>query len=480
LTRGRVAWAAFAALAGALAAITISRWLWALTLDGPVLYGEGAVAHAALLARDRVEYYVGAAVDGGPLRPIFTAANYPPLYFHVAGLGDPFVAGRIASIAATLLVATTIAWRARRAGPLVAIALAAAWIASFPVAVWGPAIKPDLVALALTVGGVLALASAPRRAVLGGVLLALAVATKPTAALPALALAGWLVRADRAAFARYLAGGLVGAVAALVAFPELGPFKLVVLHVVTWNGLPWSAEQALALLLVGVLTLGVPIGVAALARAPRGPIAAYAIGALGIVALGGREGATINYLLDLSAAAALALAGVATRLRASSVFPLAAAAQLVVGIALFDPFGTADLFRPLPSAEQLGKRAPTTGAWGDPARIAVVRRLPAGAALVEDSGLLLAVGREPVVDDVFLWSRLLATGISFAEGDLVIRSVADARYSSIVSEADLERLDDAPAYERQRWHPRLVAAILERYRLDRVDAGLRVYVPKNR
>ena len=468
MTRASAAWLVLAAVAGALAAIAIARWLWAVTLDGPVLYGEGAVAHAALLARDGLEYTTGAAVGGGPLRPIFTAANYPPLYFHVAGLGDPFVAGRVASIAATLFVATAIAWRARAGGLLVMIALADGWVASFPATVWGPAIKPDLVALALTVGGVLAVSATPRRAALGGVLLTLAIATKPTAALPALALAGWLVRADRAALARYVGGGVVAAALVLVAFPELGPFKLAALHVVTWNGLPWSAEQTLALALVGILTLGVPLGVAVLSRAPRGALAAYAVGALGIVALGGREGATINYLLDLSAAAALALAAIATRLRATSVFPIAAAVQLIVGIALFDPFGV------------VPGRAPTTGAWGDPARLAAARVLPAGAALVEDSGLLVAMGREPVVDDIFLWSRLLATGISFAEGDLVIRSVADARYSSIVSEADLERLDGAPAYERQRWHAALVAAVLERYRLDRVDAGLRIYVPKNR
>src|SRR5438445_12606553 len=100
--RARIAWVAYAMVAGGLAVFGLAHWVWAVTLRGPVLYGEGAVAHAALLARDRFEYSGGAstgAIDA--LRPIFTAANYPPLYFHIAALGDPFVTGRIVSICST-------------------------------------------------------------------------------------------------------------------------------------------------------------------------------------------------------------------------------------------------------------------------------------------------------------------------------------------------------------------------------------------
>jgi len=159
--RALVAWSAYALVAWIIALAALARWLWAVTLDGPVIYGEGAVAHAAILARDRLEYTVGARF--GDVPPLFTAANYPPLYFHLAGLGDPFLVGRAISIVATVAVAAAIGWRARTGGALVASALAAAWLASFPVAVWGAAVKPDLVALALAVGAVLAL-SAPRLA----------------------------------------------------------------------------------------------------------------------------------------------------------------------------------------------------------------------------------------------------------------------------------------------------------------------------
>ncbi|MDQ3400946.1 MAG: hypothetical protein M3470_08095, partial [Chloroflexota bacterium] len=103
------AWQALATFSGALAALVVARWLWAMTLAGPVLYGEGAVAHAAVLARDGAEYVAFTA-------PVFVAANYTPLYFHLASLGDPFIWGRLVSVACTLGVAGAIAWRARPAG----------------------------------------------------------------------------------------------------------------------------------------------------------------------------------------------------------------------------------------------------------------------------------------------------------------------------------------------------------------------------
>src|SRR5258706_5134641 len=94
------------------------------------------------------------------------------------------------------------------------------------------------------------------------------------------------------------------------------------------------------------------------------------------------------------------------------------------------------------------------------------RSLP-GTLLVEDSGFLVAAGRQPLVDDVFLWSRNRAREVTgqfaFPEGEAVIDAVRSGRFDGIVSEVDLGRLDAVGGFERQRWHPDLVAAILERY-----------------
>ncbi|MFN2520755.1 MAG: hypothetical protein ABR525_06905 [Candidatus Limnocylindria bacterium] len=496
-------------MAAAFAAVAVFHWATAIGADAPVLYGEGAVAHAALLARRGAEY--APSVDPR----VFNAANYPPLYLRLAGAGDPFVAGRMVSVGCTLLVAGAIAHRARAAGALVALALAAAFVATAPVALWGPAVKPDLLALALTVAAVVALdraycrgtegivsgtankrmrpwaaasrvgaeraragalseglagprsssAGSWRPAAVAGALFALAILAKPTAALPAGALLAWVaVRAGRAAAAGAVVGGVAAATAAALLLPELRPPASAWLHVVSWNALPWSASSAVSLILVAALTTGVAVAVALIRGPARGAVDAYLAAAIGIVLLGGREGATINYILDLAAASLLAIASIAPALRTRPWYPLAAAAQLLVGIAVLNPFGL------LPGPP------PTTGAWSDPSRVGIIRALPSGTVLIEDSGLAIATGREPTVDDLFLWSQLVKRG-SIDPGPL-LDATSQGAFVAVVSQADLERLDAAPAFERARWDAALVEAVIARYKLDASTRGLYVYVPR--
>lgn len=453
--RAALAWRCSLVVSLALAAVGVGHWIWAVTLRGPVLYGEGAVAHAAYLARDRVEYSGNASMFdiASTPRPLFVAANYPPLYLHLAGIGDdPFVTGRVLSIIATLFVASAIAWRARPAGWLVAATLAVAWLGSVPVLQWGAAVKPDLLALALTVAAVMSLDRRRPRHVLAGALVGLAAMAKPTALLPAAALLVFVARRDPLAALRALASGLVAAM--LVALVTHGPDKLVRVHVIDWNALAWRPELAAPLVLLALAVLAVPIATIVLTRPSTTVVTAYAAGAVGILLLGGREGATINYFLDLSAAVALALAGRAPMLAATARYPLAAIAQAAVAVVLLNPFGI------------VPGRPVTTGAWGDPDRIYAIGRIP-GTLLVEDSGLLLARGREPLVDDVFLWSRNRAREVdgqlSFLEGDRVLSAVREGQFDAVVAEVELERVAEVGGFEAQRWHPDLVAAILGRY-----------------
>ena len=462
----RAAWLLLAAVSVPLALLAVGRWLWALAQHGPVLYGEGAVAHAALLARSGLEYgpYNSYAAVGDP---IFVAANYPPLYFHLAAAGDPFVTGRALSIAATLFVAGAIAYRARGGGGMVAAALAASWLACAPVAIWGAAVKPDLVALALIVGAVLALDA--RRAALAGALAALAVWTKPTEALPALALAIYILATWRRGATRFAGSAAVAlAIAALLThLPDAAMFE----HVVTFNALDWHADQAFLLAVLGVLVAGASLVALGVIR-PRDAVGAYAIGAVGVVALGGRDGATINYLLDLLTASWLAMAAVVP-LRTTRLLPIAIVAQTLVAIALLDPLGI------------LPGRAISTGAWEPAGRTAVILQIPGvgtidrGPLLVEDSGLLVATGRSPQVDDLFLWSRLQErrTDARLVPDRLII-AVRDGAFIAIVSESDLAHLDAAPLWARQRWHPTLVSAVLDRYKLDHSENGLFIYMPR--
>ena len=456
--RATFAWAAYLTAAAALAAYALVTWLFAFIDRRPVLYGEGAVANAARLARDGVAY-----LDVDPQR--FVAANYPPLYFHLASIGDPFISGRVASVTATLAVAGMVFFAARRGGWLVATALGAGFLATAPVAIWGPVLKPDLVALGLTAIAVITLDRRRDLAPIAGFALVFAAFAKPTALLPGVALAAWLLWTDRGSFARFGFGAAVAIVASAVTI-YMDSVPDVFRHVVTWNALGWSTEQAVLIGVLAVVVLGISIGVAAVGRGFGGVRLAYLVGALGILALGGREGATINYMLDLTVATSLALASIADRIRGNVVIPLAILAQLVIGTLFVDPL------RVVPG------RVPTTGAWSDPLNGGQVALylFGGGRYLAEDSGLLARNGAVPVIDDVFLWSRLVERGV--IDGGPILDQIREGRVDSVIAETDLEHLDTAPAFERQRWTSSLVSAVLARYRLQTHAGALWIYVPR--
>jgi hypothetical protein len=141
--------------------------------------------------------------------------------------------------------------------------------------------------------------------------------------------------------------------------------------------------------------------------------------------------------------------------------------ELVVAALVLDPLGI------------VPGRTATTGAWGDPARVAAAAGALAGDELVlaEDSGLLIATGHRVVVDDLFLWSRLVARGT--IDPAALLTDVEAARFTAIVSEVDLAQLAVAPAYERARWDASLVRAIDARYRLaSHLAGGLFIYRPR--
>jgi hypothetical protein len=444
-----IAWSALLLVAAVLAVRALAMWLVALVSGAPVLYGEGAVAHAgAILARGGDPYAIEPAGT-------FVAANYPPLAFVVAALGEalgPFAALRAASIAATVAFALVLAWRAR--SKLRGAAIGLSWLALFPVEIWGPAAKPDPLAVSLTGFAVLIAGPSWRRAGTAGALGALAILAKPTAALPLVATAVWLLFTERRTGARVIAAtaATVFAGAALVVLRSglAGPFE----HVVARNALSFSLDAVIQLALVAVLCLGAFVVLAATHADAR--VRAYLVGAAAVVVLGAREGATINYLLDLGAASAIALAGRAPMLR--SPIPVVLAAQLAIGAVVFQPFAT----------------NASTGAWRDPARAAALADLPRlGPYLAEDSGLLLANRLDPDVDDLFLWARLVARG---AMRDEVTSRVREGSFPFILSDVDLAALDRAPAFERQRWIEPLVSAVLARYELERTDRGVYRYV----
>lgn len=429
---------------------TLFEWAQIVTSGVPTGYGEGAVVHAGqILAR-----------GGDPYAPeppgSFVSAIYPPLAYAVAAIGaslGPFTALRIVNVAACCAVAVLAGWRARSSPP-VAVALGASFLALYPVAAWGSGARVDLIAVACTAFAVVIASADPRRAALAGVLGALAIAAKPTAALPLLAVLAYFAWRERRVAFRFGAALAVASAAVLaillVRFDAAGLWR----HLVAYNALPYDIRNSLFLAVLGIVLMGAFVGIAL--KVGSGRMRAYLIGALAVVALAGREGATFNYLLDLAAASCLALAPLATR--STRIAPALVVAQLVATLILTTQGPLAP-----PSVARLSER------------VEVIRELPAGALYVEESGLIIAAGREPIIDDTFQWARLVMLGMR--EDDVTPR-MREGAFAAVVADVDLERLDSAPVLEQHRWPPDLVAAVLQRYRFDRHDRTLWIYLPR--
>jgi hypothetical protein len=60
----------------------------------------------------------------------------------------------------------------------------------------------------------------------------------------------------------------------------------------------------------------------------------------------------------------------------------------------------------------------------------------------------------------------------------IVSQVRDGRIDSVIAQTDLEHLDAAPGFERQRWSRILVRAVLDRYRLAHQVGDLWIYEPR--
>lgn len=450
VTAANAPWLFLGVVALIAAGHTLIDWLTVAASGVSTGYGEGAVAHAGqIVARGGDPYAAEAAGT-------FVSANYPPLAYLVEALGSsqgPFTALRIANIVALCAVAALVAWRAR-ATPVVAVALGASFLAMFPVAAWGSGARVDPIAVAFTAFAVVTAAADPRRAAVAGLFAALAIAAKPTAVVPLAVVLAYLLWRERSVALRFGASLMVASLAVLVVvltrFDAAGLWK----HLVVYNSFPYDIRNPVLLVVLGLVLIGSFVVFASLVA--DGRMRAYLVGAFAVVALGGHEGATINYLLDLAAASCLALAPMIAT--SSGRAPALFAAQLVATLFL----ATIGPFAP-PAQAILAARADAA------------RTLPAGSIYAEDSGPLIAAGIEPVIDDTYVWARLVALG---ARIDDVTPRVRSGGFAAVVADVPLDKLADAAHFEQQRWPADLTAAVLERYRLDRHEGTLWIYVPR--
>jgi hypothetical protein len=450
--RGTAAgWVVLLVAAGLIAIPSLWTWAAAPAYPGPLEYGEGSVAHAGQL--------IARGADPYAQQPLgtFVAAIYPPVSYLVAAAGErfgPFVGLRIAALGATVTVAGLVAFATRRRS-LAAIALGTAYLATLPVRGWAGAHRPDDLAVLFTAGAVLIAGPTWRRAAGAGALGALAIFTKQTAIVPLAFVLVYLLLWDRTA-GRRLAAALGISVLALSLLSALvfGP-RDVFDHVVGRNATEFSIDDALTFAALAIAAMGAFAFIAA--RVASGRMRAYLLGSIVVVLLAGRAGASINFELDLAAAALLGIATAPSLRQLGRGVPLLLAAQLVFvsAVTTFGPIRGA--------AAAIAAPPPSTTAL-----------TPGAHHLAEESGVLIAAGIEPEVDELFVWSHLVALG---RFPDEVTPRVERGEFATITASAPLDELDVFPI-QRQRWLPALVEAVLLRYRLESSGPGYYRYVPR--
>ncbi|HMA34774.1 MAG TPA: glycosyltransferase family 39 protein [Chloroflexia bacterium] len=307
---------------------------------------EGMIVAETLLLDHGVNIY-------GPLTPAqFIAAPYPPLFYllnwpviHLAG--PTFKAGRALSLLATagagglIYLITLRLTRDALAGLLGALSWGAISLVTF----WGALVKPDMLALACSLGGLWWILRTPAGG-LGRLWAALpflwaAFYSKQTAIAATVAVCVWLILREWRTgllFTALFVAGAAGGYLALNGLTDGGYFY----HEFTVHDLPWFpgrylgrlADWATAyglVILPGVLGVGLLLGhdAVALLRAAAGPggalrrlgrwgtlaapqggllVAGYLGMSLVTASGAGTLGGNHNHLLDLTAACCLGLA----------------------------------------------------------------------------------------------------------------------------------------------------------------------------
>ncbi|HET8541757.1 MAG TPA: hypothetical protein VFL83_17895 [Anaeromyxobacter sp.] len=345
--------------------------------------------------------------------------------------------------------------------------------------------RGDLLPVALSALGLAAIArrAGRGRVALAAVLLALAFAAKPSALSAAAAGVAWLALRGR----RRAAGALAAAVATLGAAVlgatdalSGGRFLAILracavdadLHGVARAPLRIAEELVVAdpagLILVVAAAVAVAVVGRPLARAlGRGAVPAILLPALWLAAAAGAAvvvfaspGAGMNHLVEVEAAAALAL-GAASRDPAARFARLAAPVAAAAGVALALATWRADL-RP-------GRL--------DELR-ATVRALPAGPVLSEDPTVPLLAGARPVVADPWMLRVAAAGDPALARG--LADDLARGRYAAVVLFEDLDSPGAARWYAGRNLGLAIVAEIRAGYRPAGRIGRYHLYVPRAR
>jgi hypothetical protein len=472
-----------------LLALSGGAWLFlrtealSITFPYPLDYGEAPLVDQAMRLLAGESLYLP-TLDSAP----YTISNYPPLYVvaispFVALWGPNFWGGRLLSALSALASGVFLAliiYRLRR--DALAALIAAGLFLAFPFVVhWSGLLRIDLLALALSLGGLYALVRAPEGwagLLTGAVLLAAAAYTRQSYALAApFAAFIWLwggCGPRRAFTLAALVGGLGGAVfLALNAATRGGFFFNIVTANVNDFGMErlrwnleqfWDAASWLSLLGAGML-FGLPA-----ARVKGWTVAApYAVGATLTALTIGKIGSNVNYLLELCAALSL-LAGMAVAW-SRMAHPGKTVRWLAVLLLVVLGWQTRHMLAVTESDYVLR----TTSRWDVLEELraldAAVARIEGPVLADEYMGILTLQGR-PLTIQPFEVTQLAWAGVW--DQTAFVEQIRNGEFAAVM-------IHYFPTFDvyRERWTAEMLAAVEEAYKPVAEYADTRVYRPRN-
>ncbi len=459
--------------------------LLALQYPAPLDGQEGMALWEASLLRSGRGLYV-------PVVPShFVSAPYPPIHpmllaiFGLSTTPHVFWAGRIISLIAALLVAFCGFGLVRQVtgSRLAGVAGGVLILCFVPLQLWALRIKPDMLGLALTVGGLWLTArwdgppgsnvtkrivSVRATSTMAPTLVAAALAfvlahfTKQTMLAGPLAAGTYLLRYDRGLALRwgllYLA--LLGAAWVMLDLHTHGQYTyhIWVLHKLQWYGarfwkLATQLRDAWPLLILGV------IGLLACIRHPT-VINAYLLWAPASLIGAGVIGSHHNHLLETGVALALA-GGQAVGLGLALGGVLRVLAPVLLGTQLL-------LWR-LPLPWFAGDFEP------DPhySRYIDYLRTTPGEVMADDVGLVYAAGRRLRYDDPAAMGPAATLGLW--DQRQFVADIRAKRFSTIILPINV--FEDGLLDPSGRWTPEMLQAVKDSYTIKFKDSLL-VYAPK--
>lgn len=468
------------------AARSAEMWAYPFQFDE----SEGMIVAETMLL-DR-----GVPIYNKPTADLFIAAPYPPLYYllnlpgqHIAGTEPTFKVGRALSILAALLVGVSIFGIVMSiTGDKLAGALgAAAWWSLGLVTFWGSLVKPDMLAVALGLGGLWWLISRPSQVWWALPFFWGAFYTKQTAIAAAVAAVAWLLvtRPRLGLFfgAAYGAGALLPTL--LLNLATGGGYLY---HQSTLHDLPWRGDRFLDIVGDFISTHGLLLipGVAALLvsgfialrgrwKAPEdkvrrsGPLLLlfYLLMAILVSVGAGTLGGNHNHLLEWAAAGCLGVglgAAWGQRVRVW-VGKLALAAAVVAVLALSPslfstPGWLREEFSPLLADNREGMM-----------HIFQYVTNNGGPAYSDNVGLLLATGKRLWTTDPYTQTHATRYG-RWDESEL-LEAFKRKTFSQVILRIDIAQ-EDSGAGDVS---PDILRVLRDNYKLDQRNVE-NIYVPR--